>query len=42
MDSRIVDDLRNFLFDSPVSMDLAAINIQRGHDLRPADLERNP
>ena len=33
MDSRIVDDLRNFLFDSPVSMDLAAINIQRGHDL---------
>jgi len=33
MDARIVDDLRNFLFDSPVSMDLAAINIQRGHDL---------
>jgi peroxidase len=33
MDSRIVDDLRNFLFDPPVSMDLAAINIQRGHDL---------
>ena len=33
MDARIVDDLRNFLFDSPVSMDLAAINIQRGHDI---------
>lgn len=33
MDSRIVDDLRNFLFDPPVSMDLASINIQRGHDL---------
>jgi hypothetical protein len=33
MDSRIVDDLRNFLFDSPVSMDLAAINIERGRDL---------
>jgi len=33
MDSRIVYDLRNFLFDPPVSMDLAAINIQRGHDL---------
>jgi peroxidase len=33
MDARIVDGLRNFLFDSPVGMDLAAINIQRGHDL---------
>ena len=33
MDVRIVEDLRNFLFDPPVGMDLAAINIQRGHDL---------
>ena len=33
MDARIVDDLRNFLFDPPVAMDLAAINIQRGRDL---------
>ena len=33
MDARIVDGLRNFLFDPPVGMDLAAINIQRGHDL---------
>jgi Animal haem peroxidase len=33
MDARIVDGLRNFLFDPPVKMDLAAINIQRGHDL---------
>jgi peroxidase len=33
MDGRIVDDLRNFLFDPPVAMDLAAINIQRGRDL---------
>ena len=32
MDGRIVDGLRNFLFDPPVGMDLAAINIQRGHD----------
>jgi len=32
MDVRIVDDLRNFLFDPPVGMDLAAINIQRGRD----------
>jgi uncharacterized protein YjlB len=33
MDGRIVEDLRNFLFDPPVAMDLAAINIQRGRDL---------
>jgi peroxidase len=33
MDGRIVDGLRNFLFDPPVGQDLAAINIQRGHDL---------
>ena len=35
MDARIVDDLRNFLIDAAggVSMDLAAINIQRGRDL---------
>ena len=33
MDARIVDDLRNFLFDPPAGMDLAAINIQRGRDL---------
>jgi heme peroxidase len=33
MDSRIVDDLRNFLFDPPVANDLAAINIERGRDL---------
>ncbi|KRR08085.1 hypothetical protein CQ12_14635 [Bradyrhizobium jicamae] len=32
MDVRIVEDLRNFLFDPPVSMDLAAINIQRERD----------
>ncbi|MBL6455951.1 peroxidase family protein [Belnapia sp. T6] len=33
LDVRIVDDLRNFLFDPPVGLDLAAINIQRGRDL---------
>ena len=33
LDARIVDDLRNFLVDAPVSMDLAAINIQRARDL---------
>ena len=33
MDGRIVDGLRNFLFDPPVGMDLAAINVARGHDL---------
>jgi peroxidase len=32
MDIRIVEDLRNFLFDPPVAMDLAAINIQRERD----------
>jgi hypothetical protein len=33
MDARIVEDLRSFLFDPPVAMDLAAANIQRGRDL---------
>jgi peroxidase len=33
MDVRIVEDLRNFLFDPPVALDLASINIQRGRDL---------
>jgi hypothetical protein len=33
MDGRIVDGLRNFLADPPASMDLAAINIQRGREL---------
>lgn len=33
MDVRIVEDLRNFLFDPPATLDLAAVNIQRGHDL---------
>jgi Animal haem peroxidase len=33
LDAHIVDGLRNFLFDPPDGMDLAAINIQRGHDL---------
>jgi hypothetical protein len=33
LDARIVDGLRNFLFDPPAGQDLAAINIQRGHDL---------
>jgi peroxidase len=33
MDGRIVDDLRDFLFDPPVGQDLAAINVQRGRDL---------
>jgi hypothetical protein len=33
MDARIVDDLRNFLVDPPVALDLAAINIQRGRDV---------
>jgi Ca2+-binding RTX toxin-like protein len=32
LDARIVDSLRNFLFDPPAGQDLAAINIQRGHD----------
>jgi hypothetical protein len=33
LDARIVEDLRNFLSDPPVSMDLAAINIQRSRDI---------
>jgi peroxidase len=33
MDARLADDLRNFLFDPPVAIDLASINIQRGRDL---------
>lgn len=33
LDVHIVDDLRNFLADPPDVMDLAAINIERGHDL---------
>jgi hypothetical protein len=33
MDARIVEDLRNFLDDPPVTMDLAAINIQRGREI---------
>src|SRR6185369_10651103 len=33
LDVHIVDDLRNFLFDPPDVLDLAAINIQRAHDL---------
>ena len=32
LDARIIDDLRNFLFDPPDGMDLAAINIERGRD----------
>lgn len=32
MHIRIVEDLRNFLFNPPVVMDLAAINIQRERD----------
>lgn len=33
MDAQLVDGLRNFLIDPPTGIDLAAINIQRGHDL---------
>lgn len=33
LDAHIIDGLRNFLVDPPDGMDLAAINIQRGHDL---------
>jgi Ca2+-binding RTX toxin-like protein len=33
LDVHIVDDLRNFLSDPPDALDLAAINIQRAHDL---------
>jgi peroxidase len=33
LDTHLVDGLRNFLVDPPDGIDLAAINIQRGHDL---------
>ncbi len=33
LDVHIVDQLRNFLADPPDAIDLAATNIQRGHDL---------
>jgi peroxidase len=33
LDEHIIDDLRNLLNDPPVAIDLAAINIQRAHDL---------
>ena len=33
LDVYIIDDLRNFLNDPPVALDLASINIQRGRDL---------
>lgn len=33
LDAHLVDGLRNFLVDPPAGIDLAAINIQRGHDL---------
>ncbi len=33
LDSQLIDGLRNFLIDPPAGIDLAAINIQRGHDL---------
>jgi len=33
MDTHLVDGLRNLLVDPPAGIDLAAINIQRGHDL---------
>ncbi|MEH2513383.1 peroxidase [Nitrobacteraceae bacterium AZCC 1564] len=33
LDSHLVDGLRNLLVDPPSGIDLAAINIQRGHDL---------
>ena len=33
LDTHIVDGLRNLLVDPPDGIDLAAINIQRGHDL---------
>jgi peroxidase len=33
LDSHIVDGLRNLLVDPPAGIDLAAINIQRAHDL---------
>ena len=33
LDTQLVDGLRNLLVDPPDGVDLAAINIQRGHDL---------
>ncbi|QBR70819.1 peroxidase [Beijerinckiaceae bacterium] len=33
LDTHIVDGIRNFLQDGPGAIDLAATNIQRGHDL---------
>src|SRR5215216_1355308 len=33
LDTYLVDGLRNLLVDPPAGIDLAAINIQRGHDL---------
>ncbi|NDB22410.1 MAG: hypothetical protein EB020_16275, partial [Proteobacteria bacterium] len=33
LDAHLVDDLRNFLNDPPVAIDLAAINIQRSRDV---------
>src|SRR4051812_26542576 len=33
LDTHLVDGLRNLLVDPPSGIDLAAINIQRGHDL---------
>jgi peroxidase len=33
LDTHLVDGLRNLLVDPPAGLDLAAINIQRGHDL---------
>lgn len=33
IDAHIIDGLRNFLVDPPAGIDLAAINIQRAHDL---------
>ncbi|WP_424630397.1 peroxidase family protein [Bradyrhizobium sp. SYSU BS000235] len=33
LDAHIIDGLRNFLVDPPDGIDLAAINIQRGHDM---------
>lgn len=38
LDRHLVDDLRNFLVDPAGANDLAAINIQRGHDLGLASL----
>lgn len=33
LDTHLIDGLRNLLVDPPAGIDLAAINIQRGHDL---------